>query len=110
MVFLPYAPKTRVRIRRVPPTGKLEGIDLTAYAFKNGMIYDVRPEVATVLLVWGYAEVADGSAPEPSDESCGTVICPTCGSGTSAIGESQTPRLIHYHCDTCGRITSQVIT
>ena len=110
MVFLPYDPSTRVRIRRVPPTGKLEGIDLAAYRFESGRIYDLKPHVAKVLLAWEYAELANGSPMAPSDQSNGTCICPKCGSGTSAIGESETPRLIHYHCDHCGQITSQPIT
>ena len=48
MVFLPYPLNTRVRIRRVPPTGKLEGIDLADYRFENGRIYDLNPAVANV--------------------------------------------------------------
>src|SRR5262249_27407210 len=106
----PYAPNTRVRIRRVPPTSKLEGFELSAYRFEIGRIYDLKPDVAKVLLAWEYAELANGSAIDPSVPSSATCLCPKCGSGTSAIGESEMPRLIHYHCDRCGQITSQLIT
>jgi hypothetical protein len=50
---------TRVRIRRVPPTRVLEGVDVSAYGFRAGQVYELDTRVANVLLAWDYAELAD---------------------------------------------------
>jgi hypothetical protein len=46
----------RIRILRVPPSRTLEGVDLGAYQFERGRVYDVDDRVARVLVVWSYAE------------------------------------------------------
>ena len=43
-------------MRGVPPTGRLEGFDLTPYHFQAGQVYDVPSRLADVLVLWGYAE------------------------------------------------------
>ena len=42
-------------MRGVPPTGRLEGFDLTPYHFQAGQVYDVPSRLAEVLVLWGYA-------------------------------------------------------
>jgi hypothetical protein len=79
MGFLPYPASTRVRIRRVPPTGKLEGIDLAAFCFENGRIYDLKRDIANVLLAWKYAELVNGLPLDSLDQSSQTATCPKCG-------------------------------
>jgi hypothetical protein len=49
----------RVRIRRVPPSRVLEGVDVSAYGFRKGRVYELDTRVANVLLGWDYAELAD---------------------------------------------------
>ncbi len=49
---------TRVRIRRVPPTLVLEGVDLRQRQLRAGQVCDLKPDEALVLLFWGYAEPA----------------------------------------------------
>jgi len=44
-------------MRGVPPTGSLEGFDLTPYHFQAGQVYDVPSRLAEVLVLWGYAEL-----------------------------------------------------
>jgi hypothetical protein len=46
----------RIRIRRVPLTDSIEGIDVRHYAFCEGQIYDVGLRLAELLIVLGYAE------------------------------------------------------
>ena len=48
----------RIRIRKVPPSNQLEGFDLQPYAFRQGQIYTVNQQLASVLISWGYAERA----------------------------------------------------
>ncbi len=55
----PIESTTRVRIRRVPPTRVLEGVDVSAYGFRAGQVYELDTRVANVLLAWDYAERAD---------------------------------------------------
>jgi hypothetical protein len=46
----------RIRIRRVPPTDSMEGIDLRHYGFCEGHAYDVGLCLGELLVVLGYAE------------------------------------------------------
>ena len=46
----------KVRVLRVPPSLALEGIDLRPYKLQEGIVYDLEPQVAKVLIVWKYAE------------------------------------------------------
>ncbi len=55
----------RVRILRVPPSASLEGFDLRPYRFKEGHYYQLGQRLATILIMWGYAE---GVAP-PDERS-----------------------------------------
>jgi hypothetical protein len=48
---------TKIKMRGVPPTGSLEGFDLTPYHFQAGEVYDVPSRLAEVLVLWGYAEL-----------------------------------------------------
>jgi VanZ family protein len=48
----------RIRVKKVPPSDFLEGIDLRPYHFVAGHVYTVSQDVATVLLLWDYAESA----------------------------------------------------
>jgi hypothetical protein len=48
---------SRIRIKKVPPSGSLEGIDLRPYQFLEGQVYGVSARLAEVLIVWGYAEL-----------------------------------------------------
>ena len=48
----------RVRIRRVPPTLVLEGVDLRGHRLREGHVYDLKIDEAVILLAWGYAEPA----------------------------------------------------
>ncbi len=52
-------PFVRVRIRKVPPTTSLEGFDLRPFAFLEGHTYELTRALATMLVVWGYAEPAE---------------------------------------------------
>jgi hypothetical protein len=62
--------RLRIRIRRVPPTAFLEGIDLRPFQFRDGYFYDVDKHVAEVLIAWGYADYASraggGGDPQPA--------------------------------------------
>lgn len=51
-----YTPSVRIRIRRVPPTEHLEGIDLRDYGFREGQAYEVERRLGELLIAWGYAE------------------------------------------------------
>jgi hypothetical protein len=51
----------KVRLLRVPPSRALEGIDLRPYKLREGNVYDLEPQVATVLIVWKYAERVAGA-------------------------------------------------
>ena len=53
----------KIRILRSPPARILEGIDLGPYRFEKGKIYELEPRVATVLIVWSYAERIGDSDP-----------------------------------------------
>ncbi len=94
----------RLRIRRVPPSGVLEGVDLRPFSFREGQLYEVDPPVARVLLAWGYAErhpsaVAMQLAIQPRS-------CSKCGSEqTTVMGQSENPPLAHVHCGNCGYIS-----
>jgi hypothetical protein len=57
LVTFLYTQPTRVKIRVVPPTGSLEGLDLIPFHFRAGQVYDVPSRVAEVLVLWGYAEL-----------------------------------------------------
>jgi hypothetical protein len=46
----------RIRIRSVPPTDSIEGIDLRHYGFCEGHVYEVGLRLAELLIVLGYAE------------------------------------------------------
>ena len=46
----------RIRIRRVPPTEHLEGIDLRHYGFREGQTFEVGRRLSELLIAWGYAE------------------------------------------------------
>ena len=48
----------RILICRVPPTGSVEGIDLSHHAFSPGHIYEVGRYVAELLISGGYAQPA----------------------------------------------------
>ena len=56
MTFIETLP-VRIRIRKVPPTEHLEGIDLRHYQFRQGQVYEVGPRLGELLIVWGYAEL-----------------------------------------------------
>jgi ribosomal protein S27AE len=93
----------RVRIRRVPQTQVLEGIDLRPFVFHEGRLYDVDPPVARVLLSWGYAERHPKVVAPPAAEAR---ACSKCGSRqTTVMGQSQEPPLIHLSCGSCGFIS-----
>jgi len=94
-----------VRIRRVPPAGILEGVDLRPYAFEQGHAYDVDPYVARVLVLWDYASLEHihvnpefGTVSEPN-------ICPRCQATnvlrtrSESIGE-------FFFCPHCDQIWS----
>jgi len=53
----------KVRIRRLPPSAVLEGVDLRPYKFRVGCEYECEPDVANVLILWDCADVA--KLPEP---------------------------------------------
>ena len=94
----------RVRIRRIPPSPVLEGVDLRPYSFREGRLYEVDPPVAKVLLSWGYAER------HPRAEAAQLTIpprsCSKCGSArTTVMGRSEAPPLAHVHCGSCGHIS-----
>jgi hypothetical protein len=57
LVTFLYTQPTRIKLRGVPPTGSLEGFDLTPYHFQAGQVYDVPSRLAEVLVLWGYAEL-----------------------------------------------------
>jgi hypothetical protein len=46
----------KIRIRKLPPSGNLEGFDLHPHAFHSGEVYDVPSRLAEILILWGYAE------------------------------------------------------
>jgi hypothetical protein len=46
----------RIRIKDLPKPGELEEYDLRR--FRVGEVYDVPPQLASLLIVAGYAEVA----------------------------------------------------
>jgi hypothetical protein len=48
----------KVRIRRLPPSGVLEGVDLRPYKFRVGCEYECEPDVANVLILWDCADLA----------------------------------------------------
>jgi hypothetical protein len=48
-------PTVKIHIRKVPPTGWIEGIDLRHYQFCEGNVYELGPRLAQLLIVWGYA-------------------------------------------------------
>jgi hypothetical protein len=52
----------RVRICKVPPTERLEGIDLRRYAFREGETYEVGRRLGELLVAWGYAAEEAGRA------------------------------------------------
>jgi len=54
--FFPMPSQMKVRVLRVPPSRVLEGIDLRPYKLQEGNVYDLEPQVATVLILWKYAE------------------------------------------------------
>ena len=57
----------KVQIVRVPPSRTLEGVDLRPYHFEQGRIYDLDTRVATVLVVWDYAErIAEDEPKRPA--------------------------------------------
>jgi hypothetical protein len=70
----------KVRIRRVPPSHVLEGVDLRPYNFEEGRAYDVDPEVAKVLILWDYAELEHVHAePKPEQQELSRMdTCPSC--------------------------------
>ena len=49
----------KVRIRRMPPSRILEGVDLRPYEFQVGRVYECEPRVANVLMLWECAEFAE---------------------------------------------------
>jgi hypothetical protein len=53
----------KVRIKRVPPTRILEGIDLRPYGLREGAVHDLEPRVAKLLILWDYAEPERDGAP-----------------------------------------------
>ena len=55
----------KVRILRVPPSHTLEGIDLRPYRLKRGRVHDVDSQLATVLVLWEYAEPVAEDVPPP---------------------------------------------
>src|SRR5215831_18129594 len=67
----------RVRIRRVPPSPALEGVDLRPYSFREGRLYELDPPVARVLLSWGYAD--RHPKPEVSNLPQPARACSKCG-------------------------------
>jgi len=48
----------KVRIRRMPPSRILEGVDLRPYEFQVGRVYECEPHVANVLILWDCADAA----------------------------------------------------
>jgi hypothetical protein len=51
----------RVRILKVPPASKLEGMDLGPLKLRRGETRNLRNPVADVLIDWGYAEPLEGA-------------------------------------------------
>jgi hypothetical protein len=49
----------KVRIRRMPPSRILEGVDLRPYEFQVGRVYECEPQVANVLILWDCADSAE---------------------------------------------------
>jgi len=94
----------RVRIRHVPPSLVLEGVDLRPYSFREGRLYEVDPPVAKVLLSWGYAERQP--RPQAAQLTVQPRACSKCGSArTTVMAQSETPPLAHLHCGSCGYIS-----
>src|SRR5437868_6722407 len=58
---------TRIRIRTVPPSELLEGIDLRHYEFREGQVYEVGPRLGELLVACGYAE--QERRPEERDQA-----------------------------------------
>jgi hypothetical protein len=48
----------RIRIRSLPESGELEQFDLRR--FRSGQIYAVPTQLASLLIIAGYAEIVDG--------------------------------------------------
>jgi hypothetical protein len=48
----------RILISKLPPTGSVEGIDLSHHAFAAGQIYEVGRYLAELLISAGYAQPA----------------------------------------------------
>ena len=59
----------RILICRVPPTGSVEGIDVSHHAFSAGQIYEVGRYLAELLISGGYAQPArrQDDLSQPSD-------------------------------------------
>ena len=45
----------RVRILKVPPASKLEGLELSSYDLRPDETRELKTPVAEVLIAWGYA-------------------------------------------------------
>lgn len=58
MTFIDTDHRGSIRLKKVPPSDFLEGVDLRPYHFVEGQVYNVSRDVAAVLLAWGYAEHA----------------------------------------------------
>jgi hypothetical protein len=52
----------RVRIVKVPPAVRLEGLDLRPFKLRSGEMRNLRSPVADVLVDWGYAEPVPAAA------------------------------------------------
>lgn len=50
--------QVKIWIRRVPPAGSVEGIDISHYNFRQGGVYEIGRHLAELLILWGYAEPA----------------------------------------------------
>jgi ribosomal protein S27AE len=93
----------RVRIRRLPPSPILEGVDLRPYTFREGRLYELDPPVAKVLLSWGYAERHPKATAEVPAQAR---TCSKCGSSqTSITARSENPPLVHLKCGSCGYVS-----
>jgi len=46
----------RVRILKLPPASKLEGLDMGPLKLRRGETRNLRSPIADVLIDWGYAE------------------------------------------------------
>jgi hypothetical protein len=94
-----------VRIRRVPPSPMLEGVDLRPYNFEEGHAYDVDPSVAKVLILWDYAELEHVHVEPMLREVSRLDTCPSCQA--RKVLRSRSERGEVFYCPHCDHIWSK---